>query len=80
MTKVKFLSTDDDNNDDDDNNNAGAMTIVFQTSVIWKRFLPNGPFSAFFNDFEIFNGSFLIILRRLLWAIFQVNVTMAHGK
>ena len=50
------------------------------TSVlIGKRFLPNGPFSAFFNDFEIFNGPFLIILHRLLWAIFQVNGTMAHG-
>ena len=48
-------------------------------SVIRKRFLPNGPFSAFFNDFEIFNGPFLIILHRLLWAIFQVNGTMAHG-
>ena len=47
--------------------------------VIGKRFLPNGPFSAFFNDFEIFNGPFLIILHRLLWAIFQVNGTMAHG-
>ena len=39
----------------------------------------NGPFSAFFNDFEIFNGPFLIILHRLLWAIFQLNGTMAHG-
>ena len=48
-------------------------------AVIGKRFLPNGPFSAFFNDFEIFNGPFLIILHRLLWAIFQVNGTMAHG-
>ena len=48
-------------------------------SVIGKRFLTNGPFSAFFNDFEIFNGPFLIILQRLLWAIFQVNGTMAHG-
>ena len=49
------------------------------TPVIWKRFLPNGPFSAFFSDFEIFNGPFLIILHILLWAIFQVNGTMAHG-
>ena len=47
--------------------------------VIGKRFLPNGPFSAFFNDFKIFNGPFLIILHRLLWAIFEVNGTMAHG-
>ena len=49
--------------------------------MIGKRFLflPNGPFSAFFNDFEIFNGPFLNILHRLLWAIFQVNGTMAHG-
>ena len=47
--------------------------------MIGKRFLPNGPFSAFFNDFEIFNGPFLIILHKLLWAIFQVNGTMAHG-
>ena len=48
-------------------------------SVVGKRFLPNGPFSAFLNDFEIFNGPFLIILHKLLWAIFQVNGTMAHG-
>ena len=48
-------------------------------AVIGKRFLTNGPFSAFFDDFEIFNGPFLIILHRLLWAIFQVNGTMAHG-
>ena len=34
---------------------------------------------AIFSDFEIFNGPFLIILHRLLWAIFQVNGTMAHG-
>ena len=47
--------------------------------MIGKRFLPNGPFSAFFNDLEIFNGPFLIIIHRLLWAIFQVNGTMAHG-
>ena len=47
--------------------------------VIGKRFFPNGLFSAFFNDFEFFNGPFLIILHRLLWAIFQVNGTMAHG-
>ena len=47
--------------------------------MIGKRFLPNGPFSAFFNDFEIFNGPFLIILHRLLWVIFHVNGTMAHG-
>ena len=48
-------------------------------SVIGKKFLPNGPFSAFFDDFEIFNGPFPIILHKLLWAIFQVNGTMAHG-
>ena len=48
-------------------------------AVIGKRFLPNGPFSAFFNDFEIVNGPFLINLHRLLWAIYQVNGTMAHG-
>ena len=46
----------------------------------WEEIFANGPFSAFFfNDFEIFNGPFLIILHRLLWAIFQVNGTMAHG-
>ena len=50
-----------------------------KVSVIGKRFSPNGPFSAFFNDFEIFNGPFIIILYILLWAIFQVNGTMAHG-
>ena len=38
-----------------------------------------GHFQLFFNDFEIFNGPFLIILHKLLWAIFQVNGTMAHG-
>ena len=38
-------------------------------TVIGKRFLPNGPFSAFFNDFEILNGPFLINLHRLLWAM-----------
>ena len=54
-------------------------THVQYETVIGKRFLPNGPFSAFFNDFEIFNGPFLIILHRLLWAIFQVNGTMVHG-
>ena len=56
-----------------------TKTVTRPDSVIGKRFLPNGPFSAFFNDFEIFNGPFLIILHRLLWAIFQVNGTMAHG-
>ena len=55
------------------------MCIVFSLPVIGKRFLPNGPFSAFFNDFEIFNGPFLIILHRLLWAILQVNGTMVYG-
>ena len=43
----------------------------------------NGPFSAFFNDFEMFNGSILTILHRLFFlfsmAIFQVNGTMVHG-
>ena len=34
---------------------------------------------SFFNDFEIFNGPFLIILHRLWLAIFQINGTMAHG-
>ena len=48
-------------------------------AVIGKRFFGNGPFSAFFNDFEIFNGPFLIILLGLWWAISQVNGTMAHG-
>ena len=48
-------------------------------TVIGKSFWPNGPFSAFFSDLEIFNGPFLIILHRLLWTIFQVNGTMAHG-
>ena len=38
-------------------------------TVTGKRFLPNGPFSAFFNDFEIFIGPFLINLHRLLWAM-----------
>ena len=57
----------------------GKSTQSSYFSGIGKRFLPNGPFSAFFNDFEIFNGPFLIILHRLLWAIFQVNGTMAHG-
>ena len=45
----------------------------------WEEIFDNGPFSAFFNDFEIFNGPFLITLHRLWWAIFQVNGTMAHG-
>ena len=59
--------------------NSPLMACVGLRSVIGKRFLPNGPFSPFFNAFEIFNGPFLIILHRLLWAIFQVNGTMAHG-
>ena len=29
----------------------------------WEEIFSNGPFSAFFNDFEIFNRSFLIILQ-----------------
>ena len=45
----------------------------------WEEIFANGPFSAFFNDFDIFNGPFLIILHGLLWAIFQVNWTMVHG-
>ena len=45
----------------------------------WEEIFANGPISAFFNDFEIFNGPFLIILHRLWWAIFQINGTMAHG-
>ena len=45
----------------------------------WEENFANGPFSAFFNDFEIFNGPFLIILHRLRWAIFKINGTMAHG-
>ena len=53
--------------------------LLKRRPVIGKRFLVNGPFSAFFNDFEIFNGPFLIILHRLWRAIFQVNGTMAHG-
>ena len=57
----------------------GKAAVCQISSVIGKRFLPNGPFSAFFNDFDIFNGPFLIILHRLVWAIFQVNGTMAHG-
>ena len=31
----------------------------------WEEIFDNGPFSAFFNDFEIFNGPFLITLHRL---------------
>ena len=55
-------------------------SIHVHVSVIHgKRFLPNGSFSAFFNDFEIFYGPLLINLHRLLWAIFQVDGTMAHG-
>ena len=45
----------------------------------WEEIFANGPFSAFFNDFEIFYGPFLIILHTLWWAISQVNGTMAHG-
>ena len=35
-----------------------------------------GHFQLFSMYFEIFNGPFLIILHRLLWAIFQVNGTI----
>ena len=59
---------------------AHLCAVIYKTeTVIGKRFLPNGPFSAFFNYFEMFNGPFLIILHRLLWAILKVNGTMAHG-
>ena len=44
-----------------------------------EEIFADGPFSAFFNDFEILYGPFLIILHRLLRAIFQVNGTMVHG-
>ena len=37
----------------------------------WEEIFANGPFSAFFNDFDNFNEPFLIILHGLLWAIFQ---------
>ena len=30
-----------------------------------EEIFANGPFSAFFNDFEIFNGQFLNILHTL---------------
>ena len=33
--------------------------------IDWEEIFANGPFSAFFNDFEIFYGPFLIILHRL---------------
>ena len=36
----------------------------------WEDIFAIGPYSAFFNDFEIFNGPFLIILHGLRWAIF----------
>ena len=45
----------------------------------WEEIFANGPFSAFFNEFEIFNGPFIIFLHNLWWAILQVNGTMAHG-
>ena len=45
----------------------------------WEEIFANGPFSVFFNDFEIFYGPFLIILHILWWAISQVNGTMTHG-
>ena len=51
----------------------------FTLTSDWEEIFANGPFSAFFNDFEIFYGPFLIILHRLWWAISQVNGTMAHG-
>ena len=41
------------------------ITQHLDITVTGKRLLPNGPFSAFINDFEIFNGPFLIILHRL---------------
>ena len=37
----------------------------------WNEIFANGPFSAFFNDFEMLNGPFLIIL--------QLNGTMVQG-
>ena len=55
---------------------------IFTTEIWcsdWEEIFANGPFSAFFNDFKNFNGPFYIILKRLWWAIFQVNGTMAHG-
>ena len=55
------------------------ITVISVYHSDWEEIFGNGPFSAFFNDFEIFNGPFLIILHRLWWAIFQVNGTMAHG-
>ena len=58
------------------------MTLT-KTHIQWlgRDFCQMGHFPVFFNvnDIEIFNGPFLIILHRLLWAIFQVNGTMAHG-
>ena len=58
---------------------ASGFTLKKVQAVIGKRFLPMGHFQLFFNDFENFNGPFLIILQRLWWAVFQVNWTMAHG-
>ena len=31
----------------------------------WEEIFANGPFSAFFDDFEMFNGPFLDFLHRL---------------
>ena len=51
------------------------LLIMRPTQWLGRGFCQMGHF---FDDFEIFNGPFLIILHRLLWAIFQVNGTMAH--
>ena len=40
---------------------------------------PNSISRVCFNRNGTFSGPFLINLHRLLWAIFQVNGTMAHG-
>ena len=37
---------------------------VLQSSD-WEEIFANGPFSAFLNDFEIFNGPFVNILHTL---------------
>ena len=37
----------------------------------WEEIFTNGPFSAFFNDFEIFIWPFLNILHRLWWGHFS---------
>ena len=54
----------------------------FYRTVIGKRFLPMGHFQLFSMILKFSMGhflSFLVILHRLWWAIFQVNGTMAHG-